>query len=47
MLKFEVPEPGAAIEDGLKLPLTPDGNPEAESEIAELNPPEIVVVTTA
>jgi hypothetical protein len=46
-LKCDVPEPGAAIEVGLKLPVTPDGKPVAESAIAELNPPETVVVTTA
>jgi hypothetical protein len=46
-LKSEVPEPGAAIEAGLKLAVTPDGTPVAESAIAELNPPTTVVVTTA
>jgi hypothetical protein len=38
------PEPGAAIEVGLKLAVTPVGTPEAESETAELNPPEPVVL---
>jgi hypothetical protein len=38
------PEPGAAIEVGLKLAVTPVGAPEAESETAELNPPETVVL---
>ncbi len=42
---LDVPEPGALIEVGLKLPVTPVGRPEAESAIAELNPPETVVVT--
>ena len=31
--------PGAAIEAGLKLAVTPEGRPETESEIAELKPP--------
>ena len=34
----ELPLPGAAMDAGLKLAVTPDGKPEAESEIAELNP---------
>ena len=46
-LKSVVPEPGAAIEPGLKLEVTPDGMPVAENVIAELNPPETDVVTTA
>jgi hypothetical protein len=46
-VKSDVPEPGAAIGFGLKLPVTPEGMPAALSEIAELNPPETVVVTTA
>jgi hypothetical protein len=45
-VKSEVPEPGAAIVDGLKLPVTPEGMPVADSAIAPLNPPETVVVTT-
>jgi hypothetical protein len=40
----EVPEPGAAIELGLKLTVTLLPSPEADSAIAESNPPEIVVV---
>jgi antitoxin (DNA-binding transcriptional repressor) of toxin-antitoxin stability system len=46
-LKSEVPEPGAAIEAGVKLEVTPDGTPVAESATAELNPPETETVTTA
>jgi hypothetical protein len=44
-VNFDVPEPGAAIEDGLKLPVTPVGKPEAESAIAELKLLFAVVVT--
>ncbi len=44
MVIVEVPEPGAAIEVGLKATVTPVGWPEAESAIAELKLPEIVVV---
>jgi hypothetical protein len=40
----EVPEPGAAMEDGLKLTVTPDGAPDAVRATAELNPPETAVV---
>jgi len=40
----EVPEPGAAIDVGLKLTVTPLGWPLADKTIAELNPPETVVV---
>jgi hypothetical protein len=40
----EEPEPGAAIEVGLKLTVTPLGAPEAVRAMAELNPPEIAVV---
>lgn len=46
-VKSDVPEPGAAIGLGLKLPVTPEGMPVAESVIAALNPPETLVVTTA
>jgi hypothetical protein len=46
-VKFDVPEPGAAIEVGLKLPVTPDGKPVADKAIDALKPPEIAVVTTA
>lgn len=41
----EEPLPGAATEVGLKLAVTPLGNPLAESDIAELNPPETAVLT--
>src|SRR3954449_11893935 len=44
-VSVELPEPGAAIEAGLKEAVTPDGRPEAESEMAELKPPETVVET--
>ena len=44
---WEEPEPGAAIEVGLKVALAPVGNPEAESETAELKLPEIVVEMVA
>ena len=40
----DVPEPGAAIDEGLKVTVTPAGCPEALSAIAELNPPETAVV---
>jgi hypothetical protein len=47
-VSVELPLPGAAIEAGLKLAVTPAGNPDAESEIAELKPPlaavEIIVL---
>jgi hypothetical protein len=47
-VKVELPLPGAPIDEGLKLAVTPAGKPEADSEIAELNPPvtlvEIVVL---
>jgi hypothetical protein len=46
-LKSDVPEPGAAMELGLKLAVTPEGTPVAERLIAELNPPDTDVVTTA
>ena len=41
----DVPEPGAAMDAGLKVMITPVGAPEAVSETAELKPPETVVVT--
>ena len=44
-VNFDEPEPGAAMGFGLKLPVTPDGRPVAVRPIAELNPPEVVVVT--
>ena len=46
-VKSDVPAPGAAIVDGLKLPVTPVGKPVADRATAPLNPPETVVVTTA
>ena len=42
-VSVELPLPGAAIEVGLKLAVTPAGRPEADNEIAELNPPLTVV----
>jgi hypothetical protein len=46
-VRRDVPDPGAAMEVGLKLPVTPEGKPEAVSAITELNPPlnEVVTVT--
>jgi metal-sulfur cluster biosynthetic enzyme len=35
----ELPLPGAAMDVGLKLAVSPEDNPEAESDTAELNPP--------
>lgn len=47
-VSVELPLPGAAIDVGLKVAVTPAGNPVAERETAELKPPltvvEIVVV---
>ena len=43
-VRVELPLPGAAIDVGLKLAVTPDGNPEAVSETAELKPPLTLVV---
>jgi hypothetical protein len=40
----DVPEPGAAMGVGLKLTVTPVGWPEADKAMAELKPPETVVV---
>jgi hypothetical protein len=40
----ELPEPGAAIEEGLKLTVTPVGWPLAVKATAESKPPETVVV---
>src|SRR5689334_8368140 len=42
-VSVELPEPGAAIDVGLNDAVTPVGSPEAESETAELKPPETVV----
>ncbi len=44
MVIVEVPEPGAAMEAGLKAIVTPAGWPLAERAIAELKPPETDVV---
>ena len=40
----EVPEPGAAMDVGLKLTVTPVGWPVADKAIAESKPPETAVV---
>jgi len=40
----DVPEPGAAMEVGLKVIVTPAGWPEALKAIAESKPPETAVV---
>lgn len=37
-VRVDVPLPGAAIDAGAKLAVTPAGKPDAESEIAELKP---------
>ena len=42
-VSVELPLPGAAMEAGLKLAVTPAGNPEADSATAELKPPLTVV----
>jgi hypothetical protein len=42
-VRVELPLPGAPMDAGLKLAVTPAGRPEAESEIAELKPPLTVV----
>ena len=42
----EEPEPGAVIDDGLKLAVAPDGNPETENATLELNGPERFEVIT-
>ena len=44
MVMVEVPDPGAAMEVGLKLTVTPAGWPLALKAIAELKPPETLVV---
>jgi len=35
-VRVDVPEPGAAMDEGLKLAVTPAGWPVADSETAEL-----------
>ncbi len=42
-VRVDVPLPGAAIDAGAKLAVTPAGKPDAENEIAELKPPLTVV----
>jgi hypothetical protein len=42
-VRVELPEPGAAMDVGLNAAVTPAGSPLAESDTAELKPPEIVV----
>ena len=44
-VNVELPLPGAAIEAGVKLAVTPAGNPDTDSETAELKPPLTVVET--
>src|SRR5262245_26494106 len=44
-VRVEEPEPGAAIDAGLKLALAPEGSPETNSETAELKLPLMVVET--
>lgn len=41
---MEVPAPGAPIDAGLNAAVAPEGKPEAVRAIAELKPPETVVV---
>lgn len=43
-IAVEVPEPGEAMDAGLKPTVTPAGIPEAVRATAELNPPETAVV---
>jgi hypothetical protein len=45
MVMVEAPEPGAAMEAGVKLTVTPVGCPVADKATAELKPPEIATVT--
>ena len=45
IVTVELPLPGAAMELGLKLAVTPDGKPEADRVTAELKPPVMVVET--
>jgi hypothetical protein len=40
----ELPDPGAANDDGLKLTMTPNGCPDADNATTELNPPTTVEV---
>lgn len=43
-VNVDVPEPGAAMDAGLKLAVTPVGAPDVVSAIAELKPPDTAVV---
>jgi len=45
MVMVEVPEPGAAMDGGAKLTVTPVGCPVADKATAELNPPKMPTVT--
>lgn len=45
IVTVELPLPGAAMELGLKLAITPAGKPEADRDTAELKPPVMVVET--
>jgi hypothetical protein len=44
-VRVELPLPGAAIEAGLKLAVTPEGSPDADKDTVELNPPLTVLET--
>lgn len=44
MVMAEVPAPGAAMDAGLKLTVTPAGWPVADKKTAELKPPDTAVV---
>lgn len=44
-VRVELPLPGAAIEAGLKLAVTPEGRPAPDKETVELNPPLTVIET--
>ena len=43
-VRVEDPDPGAAIEVGLKTAVAPEGSPDAVRAMAELKPPEMDVV---
>jgi hypothetical protein len=43
-LRVDVPDPGAPMDVGLKLAVTPDGRPLADKATAESKPPETAVV---
>jgi hypothetical protein len=43
-VRVEVPEPGATIDMGLKLAVTPAGRPVADKAMEELKPPAWVVM---